>query len=238
MTEIRQNFSLMIGDDLDVAFDIHGEPPIDLSLAQSLTWTLYPQIAPTVPDTSVPLLVKTPNDGGITIVDPIAMTFTLHIETNDTATLTNDNYVHTVVVVDSTGGRHTATVGLMTVIDINDQPNVISFKTQFPEFANVDDTTIQIALDECEQYVDESWGDQQIPATMFLAAHLLAVAQQGSTTGGQVITSERIGQISVSYAASASAGGAGAGESMLTNTIYGRQFYYLLMINSGGVAIA
>lgn len=237
MTDIRQNFSLIQGDDVDVAFDIHGDPPIDLSTAQSLTWTAYPQIAPTVPDTTVPLIVKTPGeDGGITIDDPVAMTFTLHIESNDTVMLSNDNYVHTVMVVDSDGGRHTTTVGLMTVIDINSQPNVISFKTQFPEFSNVDDTTVQIALDECEQYVDDSWGDQQIPATMFLAAHLLSIAQQGSATGGQMITSERIGQISVSYAASG--GAVGAGESMLTNTIYGRQFYYYLMINSGGVAIA
>jgi hypothetical protein len=227
---------LVIGDDIDVAFDIHGDPPIDLSTVQSLTWTAYPQIAPTVPDTSQPLIVKhTGAGGGITIVDPTAMTFTLHIVSNDTVALENENYVHTVVIVDSAGRRTTATVGLMTVIDINEQPNVISFKTQFPEFANVDDTTVQIALDQCELYVDDSWGDQQIPGAMYLAGHFLAVSQSGAV-GGQMITAERVGEISVNYAVAGTAS-TGDAETMLTNTVYGRQFYHLLRINSGGVEI-
>jgi hypothetical protein len=190
-----------------------------------------------VPDETRPVITKDLPGGGLTITDPIAMTFVLHILSNDTAMLENNNYVHMVVLKDNAGRRTTTTIGLMTVIDECNQPNVISFKTQFPEFSGIDDTTVQIALDECEQYVDDSWGDYEIPATMFLAAHLLSVSQQGGTTGGQVITSERIGQISVSYAAASAAGGAQA-TSMLLNTIYGRQFYYYLMINGAGVAIA
>lgn len=234
MTDIRQNFSLVIGDDFDVAFDISGTPVVDLSTANSLTWTAYEQAAPTVPDDTRPVIVKDLPSGGLTIVDPIAMTFTLHLFSADTELLRNANFVHMVVLVDQNGRKTTTTIGLMTVIDECNQPNVISFKTQFPEFESVDDTTVQIALEECAQYIDASWGDQQIPATMFLAAHFLSVSSQGAEAGGQLITSERIGQISVSYAAAAATG---QGGSMLTNTVYGRQFYYLLRINSGGIAI-
>lgn len=236
MTDIRQNFSLVGGDDLDVDFVIKGIPAVDLSTAQSLTWTAYEQAAPTVPDMTRPVITKDMAGGGITIIDPIAMSFTLHLVSDDTMMLDNGNYVHIVVLIDGTGRRTTTTIGLMCSIDESNQPNVISFKTQFPEFADIDDTTVQTALDECAQYVDASWGNQEIVATMFLAAHFLAVSNSGG--GGAQISSERIGEISVTYAIAAQTGGGGAGgANMLPNTVYGRQFYYLMMINGAGIAI-
>ena len=89
----------------------------------------------------------------------------------------------------------TLSTGLMTVIDPAYVPNVDAFKAMFPEFEDIDDTTIQIALDQAGQFVDASWGASQTAGQMYLAAHFMVLGQSPTDTGvGRVITSESIGR--------------------------------------------
>ena len=113
-------------------------------------------------------------------------------------------------------------------------PNVVAFKTMFPEFESIDDTLLQIALDQAGQFVDDTWGASEADATMYLAAHFMAIAQVTASTGGRLVTSETIGRISVSYA-SASGGSSGVGP--LASTGYGLTFNRMLTAQGYGIAI-
>jgi hypothetical protein len=88
------------------------------------------------------------------------------------------------------------------------------------------------------QFVDESWGTQQGPGTMWLAAHFMALSQSGSgaATGvGRVVSSETIGRISVSYASGNTAAATTPGA--LGSTTYGLVFNTLLTGQGAGIAI-
>ena len=194
MTDINQNFSIYVGDDMDVDYDIGPDTTgLNLDTAQSLTWTAYSQTLG-VPDKLVALISKDQNSG-ITITDPTALTFTVHLDPIDSAGQ-NGNLYYEIRIIDVDGKITTPTIGLMTVIDPAATPNVVAFKTMFPEFESIDDTLLQIALDQAGQFVDDTWGASEADAIMYLAAHFMAIAQVTASTGGRLVTSETIGRIS------------------------------------------
>ena len=178
MTDINQNFSLFAHNSIDVFFDIGpDEEGTNLEFAEELTWKAYPQVLG-VPNMTLPLISKSVGIG-IAIEDPLLMQITVSIESVDTTGLAG-NYYHEIRMVANQGRVTTCTTGLMTVIDPSAVPNVDAFKAQFAEFADVDDTTVQIALDQAGQFVDASWGTSQTAGQMYLAAHFMAIAQATS----------------------------------------------------------
>lgn len=232
MTDINQNFSLHMGDDTEVDFNIGPDVDgLNLEFVQALTFKAYNQVFG-VRDMGAPLISKSV-DNGITVTDPLLMEFTVELEAADSAGLAG-NYYYEIKIVADHGEVTTPTTGLMTVIDPALMPNVVAFKSIFSDFESVDDTLVQIALDAAGQFVDTTWGASQAPATMYLAAHFLSMATQTSDTSGQIITSESIGRISVSYA---SASGGGAATGTLSMSSYGTVFDNMLTAQGYGIAI-
>jgi hypothetical protein len=77
-----------------------------------------------------------------------------------------------------------------------------SMKLKFPEFAEQDDASIEFAIEEAARNVDDTWlaKDKNL-AWMYMAAHYLSVAiNNNSDVNNQQVQSERIGEISVTYA--------------------------------------
>jgi hypothetical protein len=232
MTDTAQNFSLYVGNDTDVLFDIGPDDTgLNLAFAQSLTWKAYDQTLG-VPDMSTAVISKA-SGSGITITDPLLLKITVSLNNTDTAGL-NGNYYHEIRVVDVAGKVTTTTTGLMTVIDPAVVPNVAAFKAMFPDLANTDDTLVQVALDHAAQFVDESWGNSQANAIMYLAAHFMASAHATADTDGRVVSSETIGRMSISYAVGSATG---TSASALGMSRYGLVFSSLLAAQGFGIAI-
>ncbi len=79
-----------------------------------------------------------------------------------------------------------------------------SFKVRFPEFAAVDDSRIQIFIDEAELDVGPAWGTLIDRGILYLTAHYLTLNERQSTSGYAsgtvgVVTSKSIGDVSKSY---------------------------------------
>jgi uncharacterized protein DUF4054 len=241
MTDVRQNFSLIAGDDIDVDYSISPPPPAPVDLNQAgMTWTAYPQVRG-VADKTLAVISKSRADGSIEITDSANYLFKVDLASSDTMQLSG-NYYYEIVIINTQDNnkRSTPTIGTMTVIDTAQPLNVIAFKSFFAELANVDDAVLQTAIDEAELFVDDTlWAAQDVTtATFFLAAHFVSVGQSISSTGGQMVTSERIGQISVSYAAlSSSSSAKSGGYPSLSSTPYGLLFLSLMRRNSPGIAI-
>jgi Protein of unknown function (DUF4054) len=235
MTEINQNFSLFVRNDMDVNFDIGPDDTgTNLEFAEVLTWKAYPQILG-VPTMTAALISKAPGAGMI-ITDPLLMHLTIELLSADTTGMAG-NYYHEIMLTANHGKVTTLATGLMTVIDPSHVPNVDAFKAMFPEFEDVDDTTVQIALDQAGQFVDATWGGSQTAGQMYLAAHFMILGQAPADSGvGRVITSESIGRISVSYAVDSGAVG-GGGDGQLSSTTYGLVFNNMLTQQGFGIAI-
>jgi Protein of unknown function (DUF4054) len=238
MTDVRQNFSLIAGDDIDVDYAITPPPPTPIDLTQAdMTWTAYPQVRG-VADKTQAVITKTRAGGGIAITDSANYLFKVDLNGADTMQLSG-NYYYEIVILNpaDNNARSTPTLGTMTVTNTADPVNLVAFKSMFPQVQSADDATLQTAIDEAALFVDDSWNEGDIAfATFALAAHFVSVGETVAATGGQTVTSERIGQISVSYAATA-AGAITSGYPSLSTTPYGLLFLSLLRRNSPGIAI-
>jgi hypothetical protein len=240
MTELRQNFSLIAGDDTDVDYGLAPppDPPFDMDQAD-MVWTAYPQVRG-VADKTLAVVTKTKADGGIEVEDAPSYAFTVKLVSDDTLDLSGNYYYEIVIMVpidEGTSRRTTPTIGTMTVIDTGQPINVVAFKSMFPQFEDVDDSVVQTALDEAALFVGEDWPPKEAQAaTFYLAAHFLASAQAASAASGRVVTAETIGQISVTYAAAGTSGSSTAYPSLST-TNYGLMFLSLMRRNSPGIAV-
>src|SRR5262249_53270122 len=186
------------------------------------------------------VISKTRAAGGIEIINPANYQFRVDLESVDTVTLAG-NYYYEIVIINPAdqNRRSTPTIGTMTVVDTSDPLNVVALKTMFPSLQSVEDAILQTALDEAAIYVDEDiWTDDTVLATFYLAGHFVSASQMNAESGGRTVTSESIGQISVSYAAGESAGGKGSSYPSLSTTSFGLMFLALQGRNSGGIAIA
>jgi hypothetical protein len=238
MTELRQNFSLIAGDDTDVDYGIvpAPDPPFDM-LQVNMTWTAYPQVRG-VADKTMSVVIKTSADGSIVVEDAPSYAFSVLLASADTVALSG-NYYYEIVIIDplNDNRRSTPTIGTMTVIDTGNPINVVAFKSMFPEFMNMDDSVVQTALDEAALFVGEGWSDADTQAaTFYLAAHFLSQAQAAAGGAGRLVTSEHIGPISVQFAAASSTSGGSAYPS-LANSSYGLMFLAVMRRNSPGIAV-
>lgn len=233
MADANQNFSIYVGDDMDVDYDV-GPDTVGLNLddAQQVTWRAYATVLGT-PDKSAALISKD-KASGIEVTDPTLLLFTVHIDPADTLGQ-NGNLYYEVRIADAAGKWSTPTIGLMTVIDPSVVPNVAAFRAMFPDLASSDDTLIQVALDHAAQFVDDTWGASEADAVMYLAGHFMATAHATADTDGRVVSSETIGRMSISYAVS-SAGGVG-GDGSLGMTRYGLVFGNMLAAQGFGIAV-
>jgi hypothetical protein len=121
-------------------------------------------------------------------------------------------------------------------------PTSDDFLIRFPIFTGTNPALITQLLDEAGRVVDDTWIEaDRKPATMYLAAHMLAL--DNSAEGDEVeigagageITATSFGGMSVSFADGVSAGGvAQTGYSL---TAYGRRFYALLRANRPGAMV-
>src|SRR5262249_30137044 len=126
MTDIRQNFSLMAGDDTYVNYGIVPPPVPSIDLTQAnMTWAAYPQLRG-VADKTQQVLSKTRAAGGIEITDPANYQYRVDLESADTVTLAG-NYYYEIVIINPAdqNRRSTPTIGTMTVVDTSDPLNVV-----------------------------------------------------------------------------------------------------------------
>lgn len=112
-----------------------------------------------------------------------------------------------------------------------------SMKLVFPEFGDMDNAQVQFAVDEAARGVDTNWFDKDRDrGQMYLAAHYLVVARQRAASAtGQKIKSERIGELSVTYADDDKQPVADPDD--YTTTVYGSRYLALLQSNIPAVAI-
>lgn len=79
--------------------------------------------------------------------------------------------------------------------------NIAVFKTRFPEFSSIDDTIIQMLLDEAYIFIkDNQYQDTLI---LYFTAHNLVVQQSqasGNNSSITTVASESVGSVSTSYA--------------------------------------
>ena len=118
---------------------------------------------------------------------------------------------------------------------------VADFRTRFPEFSDVTDypdATIQLNIDDAVLEVSTNFGTYQDVATLFLAAHFLAVS--GDATSGAYgsvggIASDSVDGVSTSYSTAAVKN---QNDQFLSSTIYGQRFLaYRQKIAIGNVKI-
>jgi hypothetical protein len=97
--------------------------------------------------------------------------------------------------------------------------SVNSMTTRFPEFANIDPTLIQLALDEALLFMGDWQQPGLVPAQLYLAAHILALNSYAADNGGMDIQSESIGRITLHYRITKT-----DIDTDLQNTVYGRRY--------------
>ena len=145
-------------------------------------------------------------------------------------------------------------------------PTVPLFRARFPEFAEISEAQIAMAIEDASCWADGSWMSQCCDCTramMFLTAHFLTLQKiaaaalcslqpcsgepggSGGTVlqGGQV-TSLRFETMGVSFSAPqfaadalARAGGAGGQPYSFASTPYGQMFLDLLKVNQPAVMV-
>lgn len=117
-------------------------------------------------------------------------------------------------------------------------PAAQNLKLIFPEFAQTPDAVVEFAIEEASQFVDDSWiVDTQTIAITYLAAHFLMIRQMTAQSAtGQIVQSERMGEMSVTYANIPQLlGPVEIGDYEITP--YGRKYMEYARINNPGIAV-
>ena len=106
-----------------------------------------------------------------------------------------------------------------------------SIKLKFPEFADTDDASIEFAIEEASRNVDDTWlAKDKLLAQMYMAAHYLSVAINNATVvNNKQVQSERIGEISVTYATTPAP--TPKDPTDLASTSYGQRYRELSRLN-------
>lgn len=99
-----------------------------------------------------------------------------------------------------------------------------NFKTRFPEFSTINDTRIQLFLDDAELEISKTvWGKLYDKGIYYLTAHELSMAtatENGKTGGLKSEASKSVGNVSVSY----SSLNYNEYDNYYTTTAYGKKF--------------
>ncbi len=113
-----------------------------------------------------------------------------------------------------------------------------TIKMKFPEFVGAaDDATIELAIEEARVQVDSSWLPSNIDlATEYFAAHRLMVTiSRIESASGQMVKSETVGPLSITYATPNQPTELLISD--LTTTPYGVRFLELCEHNFPGVLV-
>jgi len=108
-----------------------------------------------------------------------------------------------------------------------------SFKIRFPEFSSVDDSRIQLFLDDAIIMLNEAyWGDKYDLGINYFTAHKLALAIKAEAAGGSggsgsggAISGKAVDGASVTYAVATPMD---AKEAYYLSTSYGREYWNFL----------
>lgn len=74
------------------------------------------------------------------------------------------------------------------------------FKALFPEFSEESDTRIDLFIPIAQLSVNENvWGAMTDPATAFLTAHILSMANRGGSGAAGPVTMEKVGDLQRGY---------------------------------------
>jgi len=119
-------------------------------------------------------------------------------------------------------------------------PTLADFRARFPVFDAVADPTVETILVEAERGTNDSWtAADRTPATLYLAAHLLASEGFGGTAGSNALTGpvkrRKVGDVETEFAGAGQ--GASSSASPYSSTIYGQRYLELLRLNSSPVAV-
>ena len=114
-----------------------------------------------------------------------------------------------------------------------------TLKIRYPALAAVPDATIQYWLTDAARIVTDSWGPDQEPATLALAAHNMSITpgviSSGSSSIPAGVTRFRSGSTDISFSDSAAAQSAEGGYK---SSPYGREFAVMLRRNVGTPMLA
>lgn len=102
----------------------------------------------------------------------------------------------------------------------------VTIKMKFPEFASVDDPTIEFAIEEAILVVGQYSKRGRDLAVMWLTAHLLAIGSLAADNGGLFVVHETIGRLSQSYRETAKDVDYGTYRS----TAYGQRYLQLMRL--------
>jgi hypothetical protein len=119
-------------------------------------------------------------------------------------------------------------------------PTASDLKQRFPEFIAVSDTLVALILAEASAQVGETWYERdRKPATLYLAAHMLAMEGEpgrtaGGTSGGTSgpVRRRKVGDVETEFA-----GFSASSASEYGSTAYGLRFLDLLRRNFPAVAV-
>jgi len=116
-------------------------------------------------------------------------------------------------------------------------PTATNLKAVFPEFADQPDAAVEFAIEQASRNVDDSWLEKdRTLALLFLSAHYLMVGiQRSQSATGQIVTGERMGEMSVNYGSIPGPGPNAMSD--LDATLYGIRFKELANINFPSVAV-
>lgn len=122
-------------------------------------------------------------------------------------------------------------------------PNAAALKARFPEFAAVPDAIINLILAEAEAQVGECWIERdRSPATLYLAAHMLAMegepGRSAGATGGATsgpVKRRKVGDVETEFAGFS--GGGGGAATGYAASAYGQRYLDLLRKNFPAVAV-
>lgn len=106
--------------------------------------------------------------------------------------------------------------------------NASDITDRFPEFAGVGTSLINLMIEDATLSIERNvWGDKADLATIYLVAHLLAVAGQGTGVGsaGGAVTKKKVGDLEKTFATPSSKVAVVDGD--LGSTVYGRLFLRL-----------
>lgn len=125
-------------------------------------------------------------------------------------------------------------------------PTAADLKVRFPEFTAVSDTLLDLILAEAQAQVGETWYERdRNPATLYLAAHMLALEGEpgrsaGGTSGGVSgpVKRRKVGDVETEFAGFGVSSGGASTDAGYEMTAYGRQFLRLLRLNFPAVAVA
>jgi len=125
-------------------------------------------------------------------------------------------------------------------------PTASDLKQRFPEFTAVSDTLVNLILAEASAQVGETWLERdRKPATLYLAAHMLASegrdAAAAGVVGGDAVTGplkrRKVGDVEAEFAGVSSSSGDGSSASEYASTAYGLRYLELMRRNFPAVAI-